>query len=131
VGEAPVADMSVMTMPSRFQVFSALGWPLEDEVACWPFSLPAMLTRSTMTPGTARITPQGSRAFGTLLSSSLVIVVAVPRRLLSTSGVSAWTSIVSATPETFMPNSSSTFSPVVTLILRAADAKPASVRVTV
>ena len=118
--------MSVITMPSRFQVFSALGWPFDDEVACWPFSLPAMLTRSTITPGTARSTPQGSRAFGIFDSSSVVIVVAVPRRLLSTSGVSAWTSTVSATPETFIPNSSSTFSPVVILILRTVDAKPAS-----
>ena len=100
-------------------------------MACWPFSLPAMLTRSTITPGTARSTPHGSRAFGIADSSSLVMVVAVPRFLLSTSGVSAWTSTVSATPETFIEKSSSTFSPVVILNLRTVDAKPASDRVIV
>ena len=98
--------------------------PLPAALACWPFSLPAMLTRSSSTPGTFLRTPQGSRALGICCSSSVVIVVAVPRFLLSTSGVSAGTSTVSATPETLRPNSSSTFSPVVTRTLRDAAAKP-------
>ena len=88
-----------------------------------------MLTRSTATPGTALSTPQGSRAFGTRASSSLVSVVAVPRRLLSTSGVSACTSTVSATAVTFITTTTSTFSPVVTRILRSVEANPASASV--
>ena len=126
-----MADMSVTLRPSMFQMVSAETEPLEELLACWPFSLPAMLTRSTRTPGTAFMTPQGSRALGMLFSSASVMVVEVPRFLLSTRGVSAWTSIVSATPETFMPNSTSTFSPVVTRNLRAVEAKPAKDRVTV
>ena len=30
VDDAPAAAMSVITMPSRFQVFSAGGWPFDD-----------------------------------------------------------------------------------------------------
>src|SRR5688572_10705006 len=124
VGDAPVADMSVMASPSRFHILSLVVLPLPAAEACWPFSLPAMLTRSRSTPGTFLSTPQGSRALGTLLSSSDVMVVAVPRFLTSTSGVSAVTVTVSATLATFRENATFTFSPVVTVTSRVTLVKP-------
>ena len=59
-------------------------WPPAS--ACWPLLLPAMLTRSTVTPGTFFRMPHGSRAFGIFCSSSEIIVVEVPRFFTSTSG---------------------------------------------
>ena len=103
--------------------------PLPATLACWPFSLPAMFTRSSSTPGTFLSTPQGSRALGTFCSSSVVMVVAVPRFLVSTSGVSPVTVTVSAIWATFIPKSTVRFSPEVTFSSRATVLKP--VRVTV
>ena len=88
--------MSVTARPSRFHILSEVDEPLPATLACCPFSLPAMFTRSRSTPGTLRSTPQGSRALGTCDSSSVVSVVPVPRFLVSTSGVSAVTVIVSS-----------------------------------
>ena len=112
-----------------FQVLSPLAEPLPATAACWPFSLPAMFTRSRSTPGTFLSTPQGSRAFGVCWSSALSIVVAVPRRFMSTTGVSAVTVTDSSMVATFMPNVRLTFWPVVTMTSRFTVAKP--VRATV
>ena len=84
-----MADMSVMTTPSRLHTASLGSAPLPKKFDCWPLSLPATLTRSTSTPGTVRMSAHGSRELGICDSSSLVMVVAVPVRLVSTTGVSA------------------------------------------
>ena len=75
--------------------------PLAVKLDCWPASLPAMLTRSTSTPGTVFSTAQGSRPCGTCVSSSLVSVVEVPTFFVSTTGVSSVTVTLSARPATF------------------------------
>ncbi len=120
-----MADMSVMARPSRFHILSPVVLPLPATEACWPFSLPAMLTRSRSTPGTFLSTPQGSRALGTLFSSSAVMVVAVPRFLMSTSGVSAVTVSASSRVLTFRANATLMFSPVVTVTSRDTSLNPA------
>ena len=121
--------MSVITTPSRFHILSAPMEPWPPASACWPLLLPAMLTRSTTTPGTFFRTPQGSRAFGIFCSSSATIVVEVPRFFTSTSGVSPMTSTVSSIVATFRVKARLTFSAVVTLTSRVSLPKP--VRATV
>ena len=88
---------------------SAADAPLAANTDCCPASLPAMLTRSTRTPGTVFSTGQGSRDCGVWDSSSLVRVVEVPTLLVSTTGVSAVTVTVSSTEATFMANERLTF----------------------
>jgi hypothetical protein len=100
--------MSVITRPSRFHILSSTSSPAGGA------RLLAVLVAHDVdvvdsTSGTFLRTPQGSRALGTR-AASVVIVVAVPRFLLSTSG-SRPDPTVSAL-ETLRPNSSSTFSPV-------------------
>ena len=60
-----------------------------------------MLTRSTSTPGTLRISANGSRDVGIFVSSSVVKLVAVPVTLVSTIGDSPVTVIDSATVASF------------------------------
>ena len=76
---------------------SSSSVPLPMKLDCCPLSLPAMLTRSTITPGTVRSTAQGSRELGTWCSSSVLSVVPVPVFLVSMTGVSAVTVTVSST----------------------------------
>ena len=78
-------------------------------MACWPVSLPAMLTRSTVTPGTVRSSAHGSREFGTWLSSSCVKLVAVPMAVASTIGDAPVTSTDSCTVATPSVSGSATF----------------------
>jgi hypothetical protein len=73
-----------MTTPSRLQVVSLASAPFEKTFDCCPLSLPATLTRSTMTPGTVRIRAQGSREVGICSSSSFEMVVEVPVRGVTT-----------------------------------------------
>ena len=103
---------------------SVEGEPLPTKPDCWPLSLPAWLTRSTCTPGTLRMKAQGSREFGILLSSSRLIVVPVPNFLLSTTGVSAVTVMLSSTAATLSEKSRSTLTPVVTFTFRVTVPKP-------
>src|SRR5258708_1132407 len=63
-----------MTTPSRFHWVSLGSAPLPTKPDCWPLSLPATLTRSTMTPGIVVDTAQGSRDCGTCERSSLARV---------------------------------------------------------
>ena len=100
--------------------------PLAWKEACWPDSLPAMLTRSTMTPGIVRSTAQGSRAWGMRCSSSRVSVVFVPSFFASTTGVSAVTSTVSSIVATLIVKSRSTFWLVTRMTLRVNVEKPDS-----
>src|SRR5216110_132297 len=65
VGVAPVAAMSVMGTPSRFQVASEPVAPLAWYPDCWPDSDPPTFTRSMMMPGTVCMTTHGSRPDGT------------------------------------------------------------------
>ena len=123
--------MSVTTRPSTLHILSPSIEPLAPALACWPFSLPAMFMRSSMTPGTFLRTPHGSRAFGIFWSSSVIIVVDVPRFLTSTSGVSPMTSTVSCTPATLSTNGRLTFSPAVTTTSRVVVPKPARVTLSV
>ena len=118
--------MSVMITPSRLQTESLPSAPLEKKLDCWPLSLPATLTRSTMTPGTVRMRAQGSRELGIWMSSSLEMVVAVPTRLVSTTGVSPVTVTVSSTEATLRENPSSTFCPMTTVTGRVTPVKPVS-----
>ena len=87
-----------------FHILSVLAEPLPAAEACWPFSLPAMFTRSSTTPGHVLEHAPGVARVRGLLSSAVSRVVAVPRRLVSTMGVSAVTVTVSSTLATFMPN---------------------------
>ena len=64
-----------------------------------------------------------------MASSSFSIVVAVPRRLMSTTGVSAVTVTDSSTAATFIGNVRFTFWPVVTMTSRMIVVNP--VRATV
>ena len=56
--------MSVMLMPSIVQTASCGRVPFDAKFDCWPVSLPPMFTRSTSTPGTERISANGSREVG-------------------------------------------------------------------
>ena len=87
--------MSVIATPSSVQTASCGRVPLVAKFDCWPVSLPPMLTRSTSTPGTERISENGSREVGIFDSSSAVKFVAVPVCLPSTIGDGAATVIVS------------------------------------
>ena len=107
-----------------FHILSASTEPFAPAFACWPFSLPAMFIRSSWTPGTFFRTPHGSRAFGVFCSSSVIIVVDVPRFFTSTSGVSPVTSTVSCIDATLSANGRFTFSPVVTTTSRVTVPKP-------
>ena len=62
--------MSVTSTPSSVQLASCGRVPFEAKFDCWPVSLPPMLTRSTSTPGTLRISANGSREVGIFWSSS-------------------------------------------------------------
>lgn len=84
-------------MPSIVQLASWGRVPFEAKLDCWPVSLPPLFTRSTSTPGTLRISANGSREVGILVSSSVVKLVAVPVTLVSTNGLSPVTVMVSAT----------------------------------
>ena len=101
--------------PSRFHMVSAAEAPFPTKIDCWPASLPATLTRSTTMPGTVFSTAHGSRPCGTCCSSSRLMVVEVPTRLVSTTGVSAVTVTVSSTVATFMPKVRLAFWPVATI----------------
>jgi hypothetical protein len=120
----------VITTPSRFHCVSLGSDPLLTKPDCWPLSLPATFTRSTRTPGTVFSTAQGSRDCGVSASSSLVRVVAVPTRLVSTTGVSAVTVTSSACVATFKPKVRFTFWPVVTTTSRFTVANPVMVTVS-
>ena len=124
VGEAPIADMSVTTTPSRLQVASLGSAPLPMKLDCWPLSLPATFTRSTSTPGIVRMSAQGSRELGTFASSSLLIVVPVPVFLVSTAGVSDCTVIVSSTDATLSVNGRFTLVPAATVTSRLTVENP-------
>jgi hypothetical protein len=131
VGDVPVSAMSVIATPSSVQTASCGRVPLVAKFDCWPVSLPPTLTRSTSTPGTVRISENGSREVGIFESSSAVKFVAVPVCLASTIGEGALTVIVSVTALiciatgtlTVLPRSSTTFS-------RTSVAKPCSAAVT-
>jgi hypothetical protein len=112
-----------MTTPSRLYIVSSGDAPLAAKTDCWPASLPAMLTRSTSTPGTVLSTAQGSRPCGTCVNSSLVSVVEVPIFLVSTTGVSSVTFTVSAMPASFSPKLRFTLAPVFTITSRVTVAK--------
>ena len=73
-------------MPSIVQTASCGRVPFDAKLDCWPVSLPPMFTRSTSTPGTDRISANGSREVGMFVSSSAVTFVAVPVCLASTIG---------------------------------------------
>ena len=90
-----------------------------------------MLTRSTSTPGTPRISAKGSRDVGIFVSSSDVKLVAVPVALVSTMGVSPLTVIVSATDAILRVIGSSTVLPTATMMpSRTSVEKPGSTTVT-
>jgi hypothetical protein len=108
--------MSVITTPSIVQTASAGRVPLDWKFDCCPVSLPAMFTRSTITPGTVRRSAHGSRDVGTFSSSDCVKLVAVPVAFASTIGDSPLTVIVSCTVATFMRIGMSTFDPTTTTI---------------
>jgi hypothetical protein len=95
---------------------SAARVPFDTKFDCCPVSLPAMLTRSTITPGTARISANGSRDVGILVSSSAVKFVAVPVARGSTTGDCSETVTVSLTPATFNVTGISTCFPTSTTI---------------
>ena len=73
--------------------------------------------------------PQGSRELGILESSSLFTVVRLPTFLVSTTGVSAVTVMLSSTAATLRGKLSWTFWPTATITSRLTVVKP--VRVTV
>ena len=103
----------------------SVGWaPLATKTDCCPASLPATLVRSTRTPGTVFRMAQGSRPWGTWASSSLVRVVEVPTRFVSTAGVSAVMVTVSSTVASFRPKAMFAFWPVFTMTSRVTVAKP-------
>ena len=107
--------MSVMLTPSIVHTASCGRVPFEAKLDCWPVSLPPMLTRSTSTPGTPRISANGSRDVGIFVSSSEVKLVAVPVAFVSMIGDSPLTVIVSATAAIFRPTGSSTLRPTATM----------------
>jgi hypothetical protein len=116
--------MSVMITPSRLHTESLPSAPFEKKLDCCPLSLPATLTRSTITPGTVRIRAQGSRELGIWTSSSFEMVVAVPTRLVSTTGASPVTVTVSSTVATLREKASSVFWPLTTVTGRVTPVKP-------
>ncbi len=92
--------MSVITTPSIVHTASTERVPFDWKLDCWPVSLPAMFTRSTVTPGTVRRSAHGSREVGIISSSLWLKLVAVPMAFVSTMGDSPETVIVSATDAT-------------------------------
>src|SRR3954468_1613584 len=90
-----------------------------------------MLTRSTRTPGTEGINQNGSRDVGIFVSSSAVKLVDVPVALVSITGDSPLTVIVSATCAIFSVTGSSTLLPTDTATpSRTTVVKPGSVTVS-
>ncbi len=84
-----------------------------------------MFTRSTSTPGTDRISANGSREVGIFESSSAEKLVAVPVALVSITGDSPLTVIVSDTVAIFRTIGSSTLLPTATITFsRTMVAKP-------
>src|SRR5437763_13870041 len=83
--------MSVTATPSIVHTASCGRVPFDAKLDCWPVSLPPTLTRSTRTPGTERISENGSRDVGIFASSSAVTLVAVPVCFASTIGDGAVT----------------------------------------
>ena len=123
--------MSVMLIPSIVHTASCGRVPFDAKLDCWPVSLPPMFTRSTSTPGTDRISANGSRLVGILVSSSDVKLVAVPVAFVSMIGASPLTVIVSATLAIFSVTGSSMFLPTDTITFsRTTVAKPWSAAVT-
>src|SRR5204863_9484135 len=117
--------------PSIVHTASAGRVPFDWKFDCWPVSLPAMLTRSTITPGTVRSSAHGSRDVGITLSSSDVKLVAVPVVLVSTIGDSPVTVTVSATAATVKLIGNSTFLPTTTTrFSRTSVEKPVSAAVS-
>ena len=104
-----------MTTPSRLQTESLASAPLEKKLDCWPLSLPADVDAVDDHAGHGAHRAQGSRELGIWTSSSFEMVVAVPMRLVSTTGVSPVTVTVSSTEATFRENPSSTFCPMTTV----------------
>ena len=94
--------MSVITTPSIVHTASTERVPFDWKLDCWPVSLPAMFTRSTVTPGTVRSSAHGSREVGIISSSFALKLVAVPMAFVSTMGDWPDTVIVSATEATRM-----------------------------
>ncbi len=93
--------MSVTSTPSSVQLASWGRVPFDAKFDCCPVSFPPMFTRSTSTPGTPRISANGSLDVGIFVSSSDVKFVAVPVALVSTTGDAPLTVTVSATVATF------------------------------
>jgi hypothetical protein len=117
--------MSVITTPSSVHTVSCGRVPLETTVGAWPVSLPPTLTRSSSTPGTDRISENGSREVGMCVSSPAVKFVAVPIARRSTSGAAVVTTTVSVTDPTLSVSGSSTFRPTATTTFsRVRVAKP-------
>ncbi len=73
--------------------------PIPRKVDCWPLSLPPTLMRSTSTPGAWLSSDQGSRAVGTLSSSTVETLEPWLTRRSSSRGLSPVTVIVSVTAE--------------------------------
>ena len=119
-------------MPSIVQLASCGRVPFDAKLDCWPVSLPPMLTRSTSTPGTLRISANGSRDVGIFVSSSVVKFVAVPVTLVSTIGDSPVTTIDSATVASFNVTEISASRPTATTTPSCLTlAKPAISKLTV
>jgi hypothetical protein len=119
-----------MLMPSIVHTASCGRVPFDAKLDCWPVSLPPMFTRSTSTPGTERISANGSREVGIRVSSSDVKLVEVPVALMSMTGDSPLTVIVSATVAIFNASGSSTLRPTETMTLsRTMVVKPWSAAV--
>ena len=121
-----------MTTPSIVHTASCGRVPFDWKLDCCPVSLPAMLTRSTITPGTVRSSAHGSREVGTLASSACVKFVAVPVDLGSTIGDSAVTLTLCSTEASLSEKGTSEFTPTRTSIRsRTVLAKPVRLAVTV
>jgi len=123
--------MSVTSTPSSVQLASCGRVPFAAKFDCWPVSLPPMLTRSTSTPGTLRISANGSREVGIFCSSSAVKLVDVPVALVSTIGDCPLTVTVSASVATFIATGRSLVEPTDTTTSSwTLVAKPGSAAVT-
>ena len=94
-GEPPVADMSVMSTPSRFHFCSRIAAPRATKFDCWPDALPPTFCRSIATPADCSMMTHGSRADGMLCSDSWLNRVFLPVSRRSTSGDSPVTVTVS------------------------------------
>ena len=110
-GRGHVGDLDAVHRPAA----SCGRVPFDAKFDCWPVSLPPMLTRSTSTPGTLRISANGSRDVGIFVSSSVVKLVAVPVTLVSTIGDSPVTVIDSATVASFSDTEMSASRPTATI----------------